>query len=445
MAAQAPINQYSLALTPAQIASLPPDQQAKYLQGLSPQMQAIYQQELVNMANADFMRNSILREAYCPVTGGSGVTAQYTPGSTLSFDLPTTAGFAIALEIIYNLQVTPATGTGATYALTGSGKYGIFSRIELDYNGPQIVTHPIVLKYLSQLRGRTHGIQNAVLSGNNDATITNNIVGSAGLTVGSPNTWQGRFRLPLNPLGKESPYGLLPLSGVGNRPQLKLTCPANLYGADALLNAICSGGSGTGQAITVTGTVQVNCLFLDGTNMEGVNPKQLQNWQSMPTVQYYWEQSLSPFNANVQNRFTIATKLEHWYALAIVIDGQQSTAFISGWPNILSFGLSPDPTGQQYFENWNIANNVSIYDYFDTKIRDSLGQDLDEGVIPWVAAPIRGVVNASNQNGSQVLNMYPSGYPATTHIYTVAATGNVCTPRVELFLISKNQAGLKVS
>src|SRR5579885_1014920 len=157
MAAQSQVNQYNLALTPAQIASLPPDQQAKYLQGLSPQMQAIYQQELTNMANADFMRNSLLREAYCPVTGGSGVTAAYTPGSTLSFDLPTTAGFATALEIIYNLSVTPAAGAGATYALTQPGKYSIFSRVELDYNGPQMLAHPYFFKVLSQLKGFQRG------------------------------------------------------------------------------------------------------------------------------------------------------------------------------------------------------------------------------------------------------------------------------------------------
>jgi len=445
MAQAQQVNPSMLALTPAQIQALPPDQQAKYLQGLSPQMQAIYAQELMNMSNADFMRNSLLKLVYCPVTGGSGVTASYSAGTTLSFDLPTTAGFVRALEIVYNLTVTPASGSSATYQLTSAGKYGIFNRVELDFNGPQIVTHPIIMRYMDQLRGWQKGIQGKVLAGQNDSALDAQVVGTAPLTVGSGNTWQGRMKLRLNPLGHESPYGLLPLSGVGNRPQLKLTCPSNLYGADPLLNAICSGGSGTGQAVTVTGTVQVNAHVLDGQHMESVAAKQLQNWQSMPTVQYYWEQSLAPVNANVLNRFMVSTKLEHWLMLAIVIDGQQSNAFISGLSNFTEFGLSPDFTGQQWFENWNIANNISIYDYFNSKIRDVIGQDMDEGVIPWIAANQRGVVNSSNQNGSQILNMYPSGYPGTTHIYQVGAVGTTATPRVELFLVSKNNAGLKVS
>lgn len=439
------INSTQLALTPAQIMQLPPDQQAQYLQGLSPQMQSIYATELQNMGNADFMRNSIERVAYCPVTGGSGNSASYSNGTTLSFDLPTTMGFARALLITYNLTITPATGSAATYATTPSAPFSVFSRLELDYNGPQIVTHPYMLALQDQLDGWQKGVQNRVLAGTNDSAIAAQIVGSTPLVVNSGNTWQGKMLLRLAPLSHESPYGMLPLNGVGNRPQLKITCAPNIYGTDPLLNAVCSGGSGTGQAVTCTGTVNVDCVFLDGTNMESTTAKVLQGWQGMPTVQYYWEQSLTPFNANTLNRFTVATKLEHWNMFAIVIDGQQSNAFISGYSNLSQFGLSPDPTGQQWFMAYNVANNISIYDFFDRFIRRRYGQDVPEGVIPWVNAARVGVVNASNGNGSQYLNMYSAGFPATTHIYQVGTVGSVCTPRVELFLVSKNNAGLKIS
>ncbi len=445
MASTHHINHTQLALNPDQIMQLPPNEQAQYVAGLHPRHQEIFAKHVASKMSADFMRNSIEKIAYCPVTGGSGTSAAYSPGVTLSFDLPVTEGFAKALLISYNLTVTPATGTGAGYQTTPSAPYSIFSRAELDYNGPQIVTHPYLFKLQDMLDGILTLPQDGVLTGgNNDSNINSNLVGSTPLVVNSGNTWQGKMLMRLNALNPESPYGLIPINGVGNRPQLKLTCAPALFGTDPLLNAVCANG-GSGNAVSVSGTISVDCVYLDGTNYDSIHPLQLRDWDKMPTVQYYWEQSLTPFNANQLNRFMIATKLEHWYALAIVIDGQQSNAFISGINNLTAFGLAPDFTGQQYFEAVNIANNISVYDYYDRKVRKMIRQDLPEGVIPWVAAPLRGVVNANNRNGSQALNMYADGFPATTHVYQVGAVGAVCTPRVELFLISKNNAGLKIS
>lgn len=445
MAASSPPNQTMLALTPAQIMSLPSDQQQQYLAGLNPQQRAIYAQELVNMANADFMRNSLEKTAQCFVTGGSGQSIAWSAGQTISFDLPTTQGFAVGLLVEFNLTGTLAAGATATYQPTANGLYSLFSRVELDYNGPQIVTHPVIFRDLDRSLGFTRGVQNAVLAGYNDATIAAHIAGTFPTLVGA-NTWRGYIWIPFNVISRESPYGLLPINGVGNRPQLKLTCNSALFGVDAFTNAICSGGSGTGQALTsVTGNVNVDCVFLDGTNMESVTPKTLQNWQGMPTMQYEWESSLTPFNANVLNKFTISTKLEHWVALAYIIDGQQSNSYISNLANLTAFGLAPDPVGQQYFLNYGIGNNESIDNFHDRVTRRSLGQDYPEGVLPWVNAMTRGVVDADNRNGTQYLNMYASGFPAATHIYQVGATGATGTPRVELLLASKNNAGLKIS
>ena len=449
MASSSPPNQTMLALTPAQIMSLPADQQQQYLAGLSPQQRAIYSAEIVNMGNADFMRNSIEKTAQCFVTGGSGQTAAYSStGSTLSFDLPTTQGFAKGLLLQYNLTVTLAAGSSALYVATQTAPYSLFSRIELDYNGPQIVTHPYLFKLLDQVKGFTRGAQNRVLAGNNDATIASHLVGVPSVNVGA-NTWRGYIYIPFNVLSDESPYGLLPINGVGNRPQLKITCNNSLFGVDPFNNAIVA-GTGTGQAVSsITGNINVDCVYLDGTNMESITPKTLQNWQGMPTMQYFWESALTPFNGgNALNRFTISTKLEHWYAFAVIIDGQQSNTFISALSNLTSFGLSPDPVGQQYFANYNISNNQSIDNYHDRFVRRPFGQDLDEGVLAWVCAPGRGVVDADNKNGTQMLNMYASGYPAATHIYQVGTTSTSTSglvPRVELLLVSKNNAGLKIS
>ena len=441
------INATQLALTPQQIQSMNPTDQAQFLSSLPANQRAVYQQEMVNLGNMNFMRNSLANDVFCPVTGGNGPTQNYVAGSTLFFDLPTTAGFAHELEILYTVNFTLAAGTNAVYAPTPAGKFAIFNRVELDYNGPQIVSHPYFTSKLlpDVLSGYQRSVQNAP-GPYADQYLNTQLVGLQPTVVGA-NSWVGRQIIKLNPLSKESPYGMLPLSGVGNRPQLKLSTPSSLLGTDPLNNAIYT-VSGTGGAISaVSGTIQVNCKFRDGKNLQGVTPYLLQNWQTMPTVQYYWESSLTPFNASgTINRFTIANKFEHWYAVAIIIDGQQSGSFISGWPNVVSFGLSPDFTAQQYFEAWNVANNIPIADYFQERVRKRFLQDLpDEGVIPWVVAPMSGIQNGDNQNGAQFLNMYAEGFPATTHSYAVTSTSTTAVARVELFLCSKNRAGLKIS
>jgi len=115
--------------------------------------------------------------------------------------------------------------------------------------------------------------------------------------------------------------------------------------------------------------------------------------------------------------------------------------------------MVPAMTSPDLYEGWAYNNNISIYDYYDRRIRRMLGQDLDEGVIPWITGPSRGVIDASNRNGTQWLNMTQGGYPAASHLYQVTTTSGqstidgypAATPRVEMFLISENPAGLKVS
>ncbi len=446
-------NALNMSLTPAQVANLPAAEQAQYMRGLSPAQQALVQQEVQNAiihGNRKFMRNAIERTAYCPVTGGSGVTAAYAAGTTLYFDLPTVPGFAKALLITYSLTVTPATGTAATYALNKAAPWSIFSELQVLYNGPQCRTHPYFLKVMDQLQGFQKGQQNQVIAGQNDATIASNIVGQTNIVVNSGNTWQGKMLLRLNALGEDTVPGVLPVAGVGNKPQLKLTCAPAFLGLDPLINPIAPVG-GSGHAVTVTGNINVDLIFLDGTNYDSPAPLSL-NWQSEPTLQYYWDTALTPFNANVIQRQTISTKLKHWYVVSIVIDANQTTQF-TNLSNLTGFQLGPDQVGQQTFVNWNISNNVSIYDYLDRAVRRPFGQDLDDGVLAWIAAPGRGVINSSNHNGTQALNMYPGGFPAATHSYQVgsvngqAAVGSFAAPtaRVETFLISENSAGLKVS
>jgi hypothetical protein len=194
-------------------------------------------------------------------------------------------------------------------------------------------------------------------------------------------------------------------------------------------------------------------VYCDGTNLDSPTPYSL-NWQSEPTLQYYWDTPLTPFSQSTIQRQTISTKLKHWYVVSLIIDGAVTTGAtqFANLANILGFTLGPDQVGQQTFYNYNISNNVSIYDWYNQQ-RRTFGQDMDDGVLLWVAGPSRNIIDSDNRNGIQALNMTAGGFPAATHSYQMNSYSYqsaidgfaACTPRVETFLISENAAGLKVS
>lgn len=473
--------QRGLLLTPAQVANLPSDQQGLYMANLSPSEQALVHQEAKNAKvamNRAFMRQSIERIAYCPVSGGSGVTATFVPGTTLYFDLPVVGGgYAKALLVTYNLTVTEATGTSAAYVPSVAAPFNLFQELQVVYNGAQCRMHPYVLKVVEEVQGYAKYIpQNGIPAGFNRVTAIDNqigFIGGAGFIQDVPqvttavgaNTWQGKILLRLNAIGEDTVPGVLPVMGVGNKPQIKLTCAASMLGNDPLLNPTTASGGTAGWATTVSGTVNVDMVYLDGTSMSNPSGIALDITQE-PTLQYYWDTPLNPLSANLLMRQHIATLLEHWYVISVVIDGNNNIVGPDNYPgsrnhfaqisNLQQLQLSADSVGQQNFFNFNVSNNVSIYDYYDRLIRRVHGVDLDPGVVLWVDAPARGVLDPDNRNGIQALNMQPGGYPAATHAYFVGSTGGATSatyvagapfavPRVETFLISMNYAGLKLS
>jgi hypothetical protein len=405
----------------------------------------------IKKANHDFMQQSIEKLAYCPVTGGSGQFATFTQNQTLFFDLPTLGSAYIkAFLITYSIVFTPANSGTASYAINAAFPWNILSQIKLDYGNTQINAHPYFLKCLDILHGYTRGPQQTVLCGNNDQTIATQLASQPpALTPGTQYTITGKFLLRLNAIGEDTVPGILPANTVGNTPQLKLTC-ATLMGNDPLTNPIAgTNGNGT-AAITVSNTSQISveAVYLDGSSMK-TNIPYLMNLDVEPTLQYYWEPPLTPFNAGTTwQRKQISTLLEHWYMISIIIDGQQSNTFLSSWNNLTAFAIGPDAGGQNFFRGYNAGNNIPIWDYFDREWRLPHGQDLDLGVLAWVDAPSKGVTNPENRHGSQVLNMDPSngGFVSTNHYYQVGAvsTANNIVPRVETFLVSMNKQGLKI-
>lgn len=435
----------AMVLTPAQISSLPPNQQTPYLRGMSSEQQQLVMaaaRDATLAANRAFMRQSVEKIAYCPVSGGSGVTAAYTAGTTLVFDLPVVgSGYAKALLITYSLTLTLG-GTSPVVAANAAAPFNIFSECLLNYNGAQCRFHPYILKVLDQVLGFSRGAQNAVVAGQSNATITTNLNSTIPVTTAS--VWSGKFYFRLNVMGEDSVPGILPVMGVGNKPQLKLTCAPSTLGFDPLLSPVAL-VSGTSVTASFAGNINVDMIYLDGTTMSDPAGLSVDITQE-PTLQYYWDTPLNPLTANTLNRQHIATLLEHWVVISLVMDGNQSATFInSTLSNLTQFQLSADSVGQQNFMSWNVSNNISVFDYYHRR-RLEWGQDLDPGVIVWVNAPTRNVVDSDNRNGTQVLNMMAGGYPAATHAYQVTTVSSTnYTPRIETFLISMNYNGLKIA
>jgi hypothetical protein len=435
----------SAQLTLDQVAAMSPQDRAVYIAKLPPDQQIAVQQALQakdQQAKRASIRNSISNYAYMPVAGGTGVTANYNAGSTLVFDFPVKGnGYCTDLLITYNLTVTLASGTAATYTKNAAAPWSIFSEMRIDFNGQQGRVVPYFLKELDIVQGYLRGPQNSVVAGNADATINAQLVDSTPMTIGVANSWVGKIRYRLNALGPDTIPGILPIMGVGSQPQLKITCTPQFLGYDPLTNVV-SVNTGTGHAVTVTGTVSVNMKYFDGSNFSSPTPNDF-NLVGEPTLQYFIDTPLNPLNANILQRQRINTLMEHWYVCSILIDGRQSNQFAT-WNNVNQFQFSPDLVGQHSFMAFNVANNIPIWEWFFDR-RDQWGQDLDPGVFMWIAANSAGVPAPSLRNGSHALNMRSGGYPAASHAYQVNAVNSAnITPRVETFLVSMNPDGLRI-
>lgn len=440
----------SATLTPDQLAVMSPDQRAAYLSSLPTDQQAAAAQQMqmaVREANRVFMRRSIEKVATCPPTAGGGVTTQaYVLGASLSFDFPTAnGGYAIALIINVSVNATLAAGSGATYAANAACPYNFLKEIDVLYNGNQIRTHPYFLKVLGLLGGYGKTQPNTVISGNSVTNYQSNFGTFPVPVTAATRTYQYKYILPLNALARDNAAGVLPLQGVGNKAQIKLVCADALMGNDPLLNPFSAAG-GTGNAVTVNAGASTVCnvdvIYLDGTNLWQPTNLQL-SLVDEPTVQYYWDIQYSPLlttNVMVQK---IGVLLKHYVVCSLFIDGTSATSFCNS-TNLSVLRFAQDMVGQNSFIKYGLDSNVAVNDFFFQR-RMQYEQDLDEGVIIWVDAMTRGIVDPDNRHGEQALNMEADGWTSATHGYQTTTINTLGTfGRIETFLLSLNSKGLKI-
>ena len=435
-------------LTPDQVMSLTPAQQNAYFAGqpdggANAKAQLSQYKMAVNQANLEYLQKSIDKYAVCPPTGG-GNTAAYTAGTTLNFNFPTAGGaFLRELEFVVSIAFTPATGSSATYGYTPAGAYAWITEIDIIYNGQQARIRPYFLKVLDTLKRAMWLPYNQVLSGlTSNATVTTNLAqAQPALTGGSAALSQFRFRVPLQ-LQRWSPVGMLPMQGQGTKGQINVQTAATLGAAnpDPMLVPInYTGGSGNGITLG-TATIQINAIYNDGTNMLSKQPLAL-NLANLPTSQYIIDQQLNPLTSGTLLRQRISTLLNHYVAMSVVIDGGQSTAFATPG-NIAQLEFDQDAAGMNKFWLYGSQNGTTYYDYAE-RIRQLIGQDLDMGVILWVNALQFNGIDADDHNANQVLNMTSGAWTDVNYgVQVTTATSSNFTPRVETYLLSRNDAGL---
>ena len=394
-------------------------------------------------ANSNYLQKTIRKVTVVQPSGG-GITGAFVAGQTLNFYVPpANNGFLEALEFqcVFTVNYT-ANGAGPYINLNRAFPYNLISEIQVQYNGLQARVNPYFLMVYERLRRylapKTPG---TVFSGagSENTTLTADMIAnnSTAPTTGVPQTVKVWFRLPLNALHPVDAAGMLPVMGEANPVQVVVICNPSINGVDPLLNPYSSNAT----TLTVTGTVKINAVYRDGATLWSPARMPL-NLSGLPTAQWLIDNSWNILSAGSVQRGQVKTLLQHYIMLGIVIDGQQSTDF-STIGNITAMELDADATGNNKLEAYGLGTNIDIAEYF-MWVRQTFGQDLPQGVVPWVVAPSLNQPNPSNRLGSQVLNMTPGGWTSVYQGYYLNAIGGTpgITPRVETWLVSANPAGL---
>jgi hypothetical protein len=116
--------------------------------------------------------------------------------------------------------------------------------------------------------------------------------------------------------------------------------------------------------------------------------------------------------------------------IVVGVDGVQSTAF-SLDSNLAVIGASKDAAGQSPFWKLGTGTNLDVNEFF-MDLREQLGQDLPQGVWPFIAAPLMNTIDPDNQTGVQFLRTAPSGWPDYHYLFQFTAVSTVASARTEV-------------
>jgi hypothetical protein len=357
--------------------------------------------------NRQFMALSLNKEVLCQQANGGALSQSWSAGQPLTFQIATANNaFLTGYWISQTFTVTPATGTNAVYGLTAAGVLAMIDSIQVQYGGTQCNYRPAILPYLYQLTGRSNmKVPRSILAGEALSTLdTYYSSASFPLVAGSANSWTVNYFVPSNWLHPQDVKGILPIQNGETSCQIIVNCAGTALGLDPLLNAVYP-VSGSGHALTVTGTIKVLAEYKDGMTYSQLQATQ-PALQGVETVQLMRDTPLNNVTAGqiYRNKVSFLKKIP--YLIVFAIDGQQSNKY-STLANIAYIDTSGDSTGNRPFLRFGNNTNLDVQRFFDDlsgKSNSLLQQDLDEGVFPIVYGPIYQQSDASNLEGAHYLD-----------------------------------------
>lgn len=372
---------------------------------MTPQQLALIQKQ----QNHAFMALTVNKEALAMQSNGGALKQTFASGQPLYYTIPTANNaYLTGFWIQCLLTVNCATGSSATYALNAGAPLTAIDSIQVQYGGMQHNFRPYIWKYLSQLRGQSAQVQpRQILVGQQDAYLAGYYNGAPfGVATGN-NTWNFSFYVPMNMINPQDVKGLLPIQQGDTSCQVVVNCAGALYGPDPVLNAVTTGGTGTGQAVTCTvGTIAVIAEYKDGTSystLNGLAP----NLSGLPTVQLLRDSLLTNVAASQVYRQKISFLKKIPWVIATIVDGQQSNKFATT-ANMQIIEATADSTGNRPFWRYGLNTNLDAREFYNDlsgKFGGLLQQDIDEGILPVIYGPIYQQSASDLLEGQHYLNM----------------------------------------
>lgn len=435
----------------SELAAMPASSRESYFQGINDpdarKAQRAQYRAYCKRMNQHFLEACFDKRAVCPpATGGGGANSQnWSSTSPMVWMAPVADGaFIRELEFQFSLTVTTAT-TGGTFSWNAGAPYNLVQDIIIELNNTQVKVPLLLYKYLSIMRGYNMPAPGQL---NSNANLSVAAIRSANYTfsaiVTGANTVTFRIRVPLNNGHRKSAAGILPSMSDSTRAKITLVPSSALLGPDPIISPVSVAG-GSGNSVTVAGTVKCEAIYQDGSTLWSDRRLRLL-LDEEPTVQQVRDLILQPLGSGTIQRQKLSVLNQHYYVISIVVDGQQSTKFATEG-NLQYFALDRDQVGANHMWAFGSGQDCDVIDFYN-RFADAFGTDLDEGVIPWVFAPVDQTLpgEAGLNDGIRVLNMRPGGYVNMTHAYQVGAVGAVSgiTPRVETYLVTLNPDGLRL-
>lgn len=398
--------------------------------------------------NMDYLRKTRRKYSIANNINSSSSTQNFQTGAPLVFEIPSTNnGYLEYLEIDCKLTAdyTPA-GSGPTVAFNAGGAEQVINNVVIELGRQQVKMYPYWLKRIQNMLRRYLGAEYAAVAGGgySNPDIAGTLQTDTPTINSGNNTWHLVIPIPLKIIHALEPAGMLPIFGTSSAVRITVNCAQAIVGTDPLDNAIASNGT-----VAVTGTVQVNFAYRDGTRFDTTAKDVMvpQLLTGLPTVQMDIDVPTTELRAGayVPGRLT---KLEQFlFVNDIIIDGNQSNKFMLP-SNLLGLGISSDANASDWL--WQVGQGTRLgadgMAMWQRDLRETWGQDLDDGVIPWFVASSMGEQFVSAQTGSQIFDT-ANAWPGAHFQYwlnSINGLGVQGMARVEHLIVFLNNLGLQI-